>query len=93
MKPISFWLVELRPAFEGHPPFQATYYSGYRFDPLNEAKTHDPNRAARFLYRYDAHVVATKLMPTKSCVWMATEHIFYDDNDLADLDTDYLPSC
>ena len=89
---MTFWLVELRPAFEGHPPFQATYYSGYRFDPLNEAKTHDPNRAARWMYKYDADVVAMKLMPTKSCVWKATEHIFYDERDFIELDVDDLPS-
>jgi hypothetical protein len=50
----TMWLVELVPAFEEHPPFQTTYYAGYRFDLLNEAKTFDPNRAARFLYKYDA---------------------------------------
>jgi hypothetical protein len=77
---ITFWLVELRPAFDGHPPFPPTYYGGYRFDPLNEAKTTDPNRAARFMYKYDADVVAMKLLPTKSCIWKATEHVFLDQD-------------
>jgi hypothetical protein len=27
----TMWLVELVPAFEEHPPFQTTYYAGYRF--------------------------------------------------------------
>jgi len=76
---LTFWLVELRPAFEGHPPFPPTYYAGYR-DGIHEVMTTDPNRAARFMYRYDAHVVAQKLLPTKSCIWMATEHIFLDED-------------
>jgi hypothetical protein len=90
----TMWLVELVPAFEEHPPFQTTYYAGYRFDLLNEAKTFDPNRAARFLYKYDADIAAMKLLPSKSCVWRAREHMFYDSgDDLDSIDPDCLPSC
>jgi hypothetical protein len=61
---------------------------------LNEAKTFDPNRAARFLYKYDADIAAMKLLPSKSCVWRAREHMFYDSgDDLDSIDPDCLPSC
>ena len=93
VRTLTVWLVELRPAFEGHPPFPTTYYSGYQLDELRAGTTLDPNRAAQFRYKYDADVVAMRLLPTKSCVWRATEHIFYDERELADIDPDYLPSC
>jgi hypothetical protein len=65
------WLVELRPAFEGHPSFPATYYAGWK-DGLDAAKTADPNAAPRFTRKEDAERVAAKLGHTLSCVWKAS---------------------
>lgn len=71
-----FWLVELRPAFEGHPNFPATYYAGWMSGSLDPAKTQDPLAAARFARKEDAEQVAQKLGHTLSCVWAAVEHGF-----------------
>jgi len=78
--PFTFhWLVELRPAFEGHPHFEATYYAGWMEHPLEAAKTKDPLAAARFARKEDAERVAKKLGHTLSCVWQAIEHGFSTD--------------
>jgi hypothetical protein len=71
-----YWLVELRPAFDGHPPFPATYYAGYREDPLGAAKTTDPNACPKWARKEDAEKVAEKLGGTLSCIWQAVEHGF-----------------
>lgn len=76
-QPFTFhWLVELRPAFDHHPPFQATYYAGWMEHPLEATKTHDPLAAVRFARKEDAERVAGKLGHTLSCVWKAVEHGF-----------------
>lgn len=69
------WLIELRPAFDGHPAFQATYYAGWK-EGLDAAKTVDPNAAPKFARKEDAERVAAKLGHTLSCVWTAIEHGF-----------------
>jgi hypothetical protein len=76
-QPFTFhWLVELRPAFDHHPPFQATYYAGWMEHPLEATKTHDPLAAVRFARKEDAERVAGKLGHTLSCIWKAVEHGF-----------------
>lgn len=69
------WLVELRPAFEGHPPFPATYYAGW-MDGMEGEKTQDAFAAPRFLRKEDAEKVAGELLGTLSCAWRAVEHGF-----------------
>jgi hypothetical protein len=70
-----YWLVELRPAFAGHPGFEATYYAGYMDGP-EAAKTRDPNAAPKWERKVDAEAVASKIGHTLSCVWEAVEHGF-----------------
>lgn len=78
LQPFTFhWLVELRPAFDGHPHFEATYYAGWL--DVEPAKTRDPLAAARFARKEDAERVAEKLGHTLSCVWKAVEHGFASD--------------
>jgi hypothetical protein len=74
--PFTFhWLVELRPAFEGHPAFPATYYAGW-IDGIEAAKTTDPMEAVRFTSKEHAERMAKRLGFTLSCVWQAIEHGF-----------------
>ena len=73
-----YWLIELVPAFDGHPPFPATYYAGWMETSLNAAMTADPHAAPKWTRKADAEAVAAKLGHTISCVWKAVEHGFDD---------------
>lgn len=73
----TFWLVELRPAFEGHPAFAPTYYAGWMESALEAAKTTDVHAAPKFTSKEDARRVAERLGHTLSCTWEAVEHGFH----------------
>jgi hypothetical protein len=70
----GYWLVELRPAFDGHPAFDPTYYAGWMDGPSDAAKTHDVHASAKFTSKEAAQQVAAKLGHTLSCAWEAVEH-------------------
>jgi hypothetical protein len=78
-----YWLVELRPAFDGHPAFPPTYYAGWMDSPLEAAKTQDVYATPRFTRKDDAERVAKQLGHTLSCVWQAVEHGFHDNTPTA----------
>jgi hypothetical protein len=70
---LSF-VIQLVPAFPGHPEFEVTYYAGFVCPPDFEAqKTHDVGAAARWIDREDAERVASQLLNTKSCIWKVVE--------------------
>lgn len=69
----EIWLIELRPAFKGHPPFPATYYAGWMNGP-ECARTHDARSAPRFARKEDAEKVAGHLLGTLSCIWKAVAY-------------------
>jgi hypothetical protein len=73
-----YWLIELRPAFEGHPAFNPTYYAGWQVSPVEAAKTYDVHASPKFTRKKDAETVADALgaCHTLSCVWKAVEHGF-----------------
>ena len=72
-----YWVVELRPAFGGHPAFPPTYYAGWMKSPLDAARTYDVHASPKFTSKEDAQRVADKLGHTLSCVWRAVEHGFH----------------
>jgi hypothetical protein len=74
----TYWLVELRPAFDGHPSFAPTYYAGWMESPVEATKTTDVHASPKFTRKEDAQRVAKQLGHTLSCVWEAVEHGFYD---------------
>lgn len=69
-----YWLIELRPAFEGHPPYPATYYAGYELSAGNMAWTTNPNLAPKWMSKDAAECVSKQLCHTLSGIWQAVEH-------------------
>lgn len=68
------FVIQLVPAFDGHPEFTVTYYAGILKPPCFEAHTtHDVGAAARWIDREEAEKVAGHLMNTKSCIWKVVE--------------------
>lgn len=68
------FVIQLVPAFPGHPEFAVTYYAGFVCPPNFDAqKTHDIGAAARWIDRDEAEKVAEILLNTKSCIWKVVE--------------------
>jgi hypothetical protein len=70
----ELFVIQLVPAFSGHPEFPVTYYAGYFKAPKWEAeKTNDIHAAARWSAKDEAQKVADALLPSISCVWKVVE--------------------
>jgi hypothetical protein len=71
-----FWVIELTPAFPGHPPFPTTYYAGGReaLGSAEQAKVQDIGTAPLWKSKEAAERVLSTLLHTKSCVWRVVEY-------------------
>jgi hypothetical protein len=71
-----FWVIELAPAFQGHPPFPTTYFAG-SMEALGSreyAKVQDLGMAPRWKSKDAAQRVVDTMLHTISCVWRVVEY-------------------
>lgn len=75
--PLGFWVIELTPAFAGHPSFPSTFYAGGRegLGSAELARVTDIDTAPRWKSKEAAERIVSSLLPTKSCVWRTAEYV------------------